>query len=76
MDQFQHKTQTPFRMFKWVPDGIYDYSEYLTRYVIRDGSPVIAITKMWLDAGPLEDLDPQLRQPWGAFPDFPPKPPK
>ena len=65
-----------FRMFGWVPDGTYDYSEYLTRYVVRDGNPTTVITKMWLDKGGFDDLEESLRQPWGVFPDFPPKPPK
>lgn len=65
-----------FKMFAWVPDGTYDYSEYLTRYVIRNGNPKTVITKMWLDNGVPDDVQLELRQPWGAFPDFPPKPPK
>lgn len=60
-------------MFDWVPDGTYDYQKYLTRYVLVNGSPVIVITKMWVDKGGLEDVSPELRQPWGSFPDFPPK---
>lgn len=62
-----------FKMFDWVPDGTYDYQKYLTRYVLVNGSPVIVITKMWVDKGGLEDVSPELRQPWGSFPDFPPK---
>lgn len=70
------QTKTPFRMFKWVPDGTYDYSDYLTRYVVREGNPDIVITKMWLDAGGPTDISEELRLPWGSYPDFPPKPPK
>ena len=62
-----------FKMFKWVPDGTYDYQEYLTRYVVVNHNPVIVITKMWLDKGGPEDVSEELRQPWGSFPDFPPK---
>lgn len=60
-------------MFSWVPDGTYDYSEYKTRYVIVNGNPKIVISKIWLDKGGPEDAAQELRQPWGAFPDFPPK---
>ena len=61
-------------MFNWVPDGTYDYTEYKTRYVVVNGNPVIVISKIWLDKGGPEDSPEELRQPWGAFPDFPPKP--
>ena len=63
-------------MFNWVPDGTYDYSDYTTRYVMVNGNPIIVITKMWLDKGGPEDVSDELRQPWGSFPDFPPKPVK
>lgn len=63
-------------MFSWVPDGTYDYREYTTRYVMVKGNPIIVITKMWLDKGGPEDASEELRQPWGTFPDFPPKPVK
>ena len=62
-----------FKMFDWVPDGTYDYQKYLTRYVLVKGSPVIVITKMWLDGGGPVDVTDDLKQPWGSFPDFPPK---
>ena len=65
-----------FRMFKWVPDGTYDYSEYCVRYVIINSNPTIVISKGWIDQGGPDDVDQSLRQPWGAFPDFPPKPKK
>ena len=63
-------------MFNWVPDGTYDYQEYTTRYVMVNGNPIIVITKMWLDKGGPDDVSDELRQPWGTFPDFPPKPVK
>lgn len=63
-------------MFAWVPDGTYDYMEYKTRYVMVNGNPKIVISKIWLDKGGPEDVSYELRQPWGAFPDFPPKPEK
>lgn len=63
-------------MFNWVPDGTYDYQEYKTRYVLEAGNPKIVITKMWLDGGGPTDVPSELKQPWGSFPDFPPKPPK
>lgn len=65
-----------FKMFKWVPDGTYDSSEFLVRYVVVDGNPKTVISKIWVDKGGPETLGRELRQPWGAFPDFPPKPPK
>ena len=63
-------------MFGWVPDGTYDYVDYKTRYVMRNGNPVTVITKIWLEQGGPDDVTDELRQPWGAFPDFPPKPVK
>jgi len=63
-------------MFGWVPDGTYDYRDYKTRYVMRNGNPVTVITIMWLEQGGPDDVSDELRQPWGSFPDFPPKPVK
>lgn len=64
-------------MFKWVPPGTYDYVAHNTRYLIDDrGMPIRVITKLWLDKGGPEDVGPELRLPWGTYPDFPPKPPK
>ncbi len=63
-----------FKMFKWVPDGTYDYSEFLCRYVIVDGNPKTVISKMWVDIGGPKHVSSELKQPWGSFPDFPPKP--
>lgn len=65
-----------FKMFKWVPDGTYDYGEFLIRYVLVNGNPTIVINKDWIDRGAPNDLDISLHQPWGTFPDFPPKPKK
>jgi len=65
-----------FKQFAWVPDGTYDYTEYLLRYVIVDGNPKTVISKQWIDEGGPELIAPELRQPWNTFPDFPPKPPK
>ena len=62
-----------FKMFKWVPDGTYDYSEFLVRYVIINSNPTVVITKAWVDQGGPNTVSSELRQPWGAFPDFPPK---
>lgn len=69
-------SESGWRMFNWVPDGVYDYREYLTRYVVIDGMPQTTITKIWLDKGGPQDVDAALRQSWGTFPDFPPKPAK
>ena len=65
-----------FKQFGWVPDGTYDYQEYLCRYVIVDGNATKVISKMWVDIGGPDDVSLELKQQWGAFPDFPPKPPK
>lgn len=65
-----------FQQFKWVPDGTYDYKEYCVRYVIRNGNSITVISKMWVDQGGPDDVSLELKQPWGSFPDFPPKPAK
>jgi hypothetical protein len=65
-----------FKMFRWVPDGTYDYSEFLVRYVLVSGNPTIVIAKQWLDKGGPEKIAAILKQPWGAFPDLPTKPKK
>lgn len=62
-----------FKQFKWVPDGVYDYSEYLCRYVIVNGNSTVVINKMWVDSGGPDGIYPKLQQPWGTFPDFPAK---
>lgn len=69
-------SESDFKMFKWVPDGTYDYSTFLTRYVIVNGNPIIVINKAWVDNGGPADVSIELKQPWGAFPDIPPKPKK
>ena len=65
-----------FQQFKWVPDGTYDYEDYQVRYVIVDCNPTKVISKMWVDIGGPDDVSDELRQPWGTFPNFPPKPAK
>lgn len=65
-----------FKMFPWVPDGVYDSSIYVTRYHVVDGNPSRVITKMWLDEGGPNDVSDFLKLPWGTYPDMPPKPPK
>ena len=65
-----------FQQFKWVPDGTYDYEEYLVRYVIINGNATRVISKMWVDIGGPNDVSSELKQPWGSFPNFPPKPAK
>ncbi len=69
-------SELDFKMFSWVPDGTYDYTAFLTRYVLVNGNPTIVINKDWVDrGGPASTYD-ELKQPWGAFPDIPPKPSK
>lgn len=65
-----------WKMYGWVPDGTYDNSTYLIRYVLRDGMPTFTMTKMWLDNGGPKDIPPELLLPWGTYPDTPPKPEK
>ena len=65
-----------FKQFGWVPDGIYDYSEFLVRYVILSGNATKVICKDWVDKGGPDDVSPFLKLQWGSYPDFPPKPPK
>jgi hypothetical protein len=69
-------SESDFKMFKWVPDGTYDYSEFLCRYVIVNNNPKIVISKSWVDNGGPNDVSDELKQPWGSFPDMPPKPSK
>ena len=65
-----------FQQYKWVPDGTYDSTEYLVRYIIVNGNATKVISKIWVDSGGPNDVSLELKQPWGAFPDFPPKPAK
>ena len=65
-----------FQQFPWVPDGTYDYKDYCVRYVIVNGNATTVLSKMWVESGPPKELPLELHQPWGSFPDFPPKPPK
>lgn len=60
-------------LYKWVPDGVYDYVDNLTRYVIKDGNPKISISKLWLDKGGPADVSADLKIPWASYPDLPPK---
>lgn len=62
-----------FQMFKQAPDGIYDHREYLIRYVVVEGNPITTINKAWIDGGVPSHLPTELHQPWGTFPDIPPK---
>lgn len=62
--------------FVWVPDGIYDNTEYLIRYEIKSGWPTTVISKIWLDKGGPADVEDHFKLPWGAYPDTPPKPQK
>lgn len=65
-----------FKQFHWVPDGTYDYTEHLCRYVVVDGNKTTCISKAWVDTGGPNDVSSELKQPWGSFPDFPTRPPK
>ena len=35
-----------FKQFGWVPDGTYDFQEYLVRYVIKDGNATTVMSKI------------------------------
>ena len=65
-----------FKQFGWVPDGTYDYSAFLVRYKLIDGNAKTVVSKMWIDSGSHDTLPPDMRLPWGTYPDFPPKPEK
>lgn len=65
-----------FQQFGWVPDGTYDSLYFLVRYRIVDGNAKTVIAKMWVDQGGPDTLGPEMRLPWGAYPDLPPKPAK
>jgi hypothetical protein len=67
---------TGWKMFPWAPDGTYDNSSTWTRHVVVNGMPTYTITKAWLDNNGPDDVTAALRQPWGSFPDLPPKPDK
>ena len=69
-------SSTKFRMFHWVSDGIYDHREFLTRYMIEDGGYSKVAQLQWLTPERWDDLPESFRQPWGHYPDMPPKPPK
>lgn len=69
-------SEADFKMFKWVPDGTYDYSDFLTRYVIVNGNPTIVINREWVNKGGPIGVTDELKQPWGSFPDMPLKPAK
>ena len=62
------------KQFGWVSDGIYDHSMYEVRYEVVQGYVMTTISKMWLDNGGPEDATPELKLPWGSYPDVPPKP--
>jgi hypothetical protein len=66
------------KQFPWVPNGIYDHRDFNVRYAIKDGcnKSERAISKMWVDQGGPDDVSLDLKQPWGTYPDMPPKPPK
>jgi len=65
-----------FKQFGWVPDGTYDYKNYLVRYTIANGNATRVICKLWVDLGGPDGVSSELKQSWGSFPDFPPKPAK
>lgn len=65
-----------FRLFPWVPDGIWDYQDFLVRYQIVEGKVKHVIAKSWVDKGGPPMVSSELKQPWGTYPTFPPKPPK
>lgn len=65
-----------FKMFGWVPNGTYDSEYYQVRYTIADGNPKTVITKMWLEEGGPNDVNEDLKLPWGSYPNLPAKPGK
>ena len=71
-------SSTGFKQFAWVPDGIYDHIENQVRYVVKDGCTKgqTVLSRNWVDIGPPDEVQSELKQRWGTFPDVPPKPPK
>ena len=71
-------SMTGFKQFAWAPDGIYDHIENQVRYVVKDGcvKGQTILSRNWVDIGPPDHVQSELKQPWGTFPDVPPKPPK
>lgn len=69
---------TGFKQFAWAPDGIYDHQENQTRYLVKNGCTKgqKVISRAWVDQGGPDDVSSELKQPWGTYPDMPPKPPK
>lgn len=65
-----------WKMFPWVPDGTYDNQSLLIRYTLVNGMPKYVMVKSWVDSGGPDEVSAELRQPWGSFPDMPPKPEK
>ena len=65
-----------WKMFAWVPDGIYDHQSLLIRYMLVDGMPKYVMVKSWVDIGGPNEIPEELKRPWGSFPDMPPKPDK
>lgn len=65
-----------WKMFAWVPDGIYDHQAVPVRYIVVDGMPTHQATRSWIEQGLPSDAVAELRPPWGTYPDFPPKPEK
>lgn len=64
------------KQYEWVPDGIYDHRVFFVRYKVIDGNAPIVISKMWLDSGGPDGVEPALLEPWGVYPDWPAKPKK
>ena len=66
-----------FKMFPWVPDGIYDYQDWVVRYRVADGMYTEVASIEWVNN---QDkwglLTEEFQKPWGFYPNFPPKPPK
>lgn len=63
-----------FKMFGWVPDGLYDHVDYLMRYEIKDGTYTRCADKNWVnDVSKHDRLPEHFRKPWGEYPDMPRK---
>jgi hypothetical protein len=54
-----------------VPDGIYDRSDHMVRYVIIDGQALFKYSSMWLESGAPEDAPREVAlPPFGYYPDY------
>lgn len=62
--------------YKHVPNGPYDDVIGKSRLFIYGGFHYIIVSKAWIEEGDHSRLEGWEKEPWGTYPDLPPKPPK